>query len=337
MLFGFFSIYVGCIYNEFAGYSLNLISSCYTMKSEAPYVHRKEKCTIPFGMDPVWTISENGINYVNSLKMKIAVILGSVHMLTGVVFKAINYVHKKDYLHFFGVFLPQLLYMGSFLSYLVFLIFYKWNYNWTSSNNSDAPSIITMLANILLKYGGVGDDYLFEGQYYFSYTVIITLVVSIIWMQIVVPLAHKKEDERKHSDDENEFRLSILNNQQAHSSDSAFIYQFIETSEFSLGVISNTASYLRLWALSLAHSELSSVALEYFVRSNLTSGAPFFLVLGMGWVILASFTFGILLVMDSMECMLHTLRLHWVEFQNKFYKGEGRVFTPYNFTKINKE
>ena len=94
------------------------------------------------------------------------------------------------------------------------------------------------------------------------------------------------------------------------------IHQMIETIEFVLGSISNTASYLRLWALSLAHSQLAAVFFERTVMSGLESEnvvAEFF-VMYIGFFVWISFTIFVLLFMDVMECFLHTLRLHWVEF-----------------------
>jgi len=39
-------------------------------------------------------------------------------------------------------------------------------------------------------------------------------------------------------------------------------------------------------------------------------------------------------MMDVLECFLHALRLHWVEFQNKFFKADGIRFSPYSFKQI---
>lgn len=120
-----------------------------------------------------------------------------------------------------------------------------------------------------------------------------------------------------------------------HAFSEIFIHQLIETIEFVLGSISNTASYLRLWALSLAHGQLAAVFYEKLLEMALNINNIF--ISGIATTILFpaffSFTFGILMCMDSMECFLHTLRLHWVEFQNKFFGGNGYAFAPFSFTK----
>ena len=110
----------------------------------------------------------------------------------------------------------------------------------------------------------------------------------------------------------------------------------IETIEFVLGTVSNTASYLRLWALSLAHSQLAHVFFDKTIvlLGNYTAKYWFInaILLVIAFPIFAVVTGLVLLFMDLMECFLHTLRLHWVEFQNKFYKADGYKFTPFCFS-----
>merc|ERR1712003_295628 len=114
-----------------------------------------------------------------------------------------------------------------------------------------------------------------------------------------------------------------------------FIHQIIETIEYVLGTVSHTASYLRIWALSLAHGQLSLVFFQKTLTMGLEMDFPMNgIVLYFMFAAWFGITVGVLLGMDVLECFLHTLRLHWVEFQSKFYRADGYKFEPFAIKKL---
>ena len=123
-----------------------------------------------------------------------------------------------------------------------------------------------------------------------------------------------------------------MHEEHQHTMGELIVDQLIETIEFVLGSISNTASYLRLWALSLAHGQLAKVFYTMILKSAVTNATGIVgssLTLIIGYVFFFGATFAVIMCMDSMECFLHGLRLHWVEFQNKFFKGDGVPFDQF--------
>jgi V-type H+-transporting ATPase subunit a len=194
-----------------------------------------------------------------------------------------------------------------------------------SGDGCQPPNLITTLISIALSPGQV-DEPLYAGQASTQNILLLVAGLSVPILLLAKPFALSRDMENHHHDDEEHG-----DGEEEHGFGEIIIHQAIETIEFVLGMVSNTASYLRLWALSLAHSELATVFWDKAMLSTLNMN---FFATFLGFGVFAGTTFGVLLMMDVLECFLHALRLHWVEFQNKFFKADGVRFTPYSFKQV---
>ena len=290
-------------------------------------------------------------------------------MCLGLIIKASNFKFFKSNIDYYYVFIPQLSLMLWLFGWMNLLIIIKWLTPWYD-NTSKAPSIVSIMINMFLNFGNVDSDIadsLFftpGAQQFVCVLFVLIAICSILWMLIVKPFLLINEMYGNHSQKErrdiyigilqqfsNEEKVAFIGNNpdnekagvnltrlineesdETNKITEIVVHQLIETIEFSLGTISNTASYLRLWALSLAHSQLSEVFFKKLIHSVGLSKEGDPILLSLAFPIYASFTIFVLLLMDSLEWFLHTLRLHWVEFQNKFYQGNGYKYEPFSST-----
>jgi V-type H+-transporting ATPase subunit a len=195
-----------------------------------------------------------------------------------------------------------------------------------SGDGCQPPNLITTLINIALSPGQV-DEPLYNGQATVQTYLLLVAGLSVPVLLCAKPyfISRDMQNSHHHHDEEGG------GHDEEHGFGEILIHQAIETIEFVLGMVSNTASYLRLWALSLAHSELATV---FWEKAMLTTLNMNFVAAFIGFGIFAGTTFAVLLMMDVLECFLHALRLHWVEFQNKFFKADGVRFSPYSFKQV---
>jgi V-type H+-transporting ATPase subunit a len=85
-------------------------------------------CVYPFGVDPAWYLSPNLLTYTNNIKMKLAVIIGVVHMTIGVLVKGANTLFFRSYVDFVCEVLTGLIILLGLFGWMDLLIFSKWAY-----------------------------------------------------------------------------------------------------------------------------------------------------------------------------------------------------------------
>lgn len=451
LLMALYAVYMGALYNDFFGFSLNLFSSGYTwdpiaqqngttyptLPNGLPSV--KPSHVYALGLDAAWSETENKLELYNSVKMKHAVIVGTVQMFAGLFLSLNNSVYERNWFKIAFLVVPEFVFLLATFGYMCILIIVKWCTTW--SNTNDAPSILETMTNFFLSPGTVTKP-LYKGQaglqVFLLLLAFLMVPVMLLGMPYIEMRDYKRWKQRRYGSGshggggggtqhasmvtiENDnfaddffnapsatVRATVSQQQQQQqrqttsndnggdgssppppppphdfvsddeqppiSADVFFgddsmdpfgsaagnvdaavvrameeenehfehfdvselvIHYVIHTIEYVLGSVSNTASYLRLWALSLAHAQLSEVFFTFTVVNVLSveDSSGFVIAIGvMLWIVV---TLAVLVGMEALSAFLHALRLHWMEFQNKFYVGDGKAFEPMDLLSLN--
>lgn len=432
LLMGLFSIHAGVLYNDIFAKSFNIFGSSWRNPYSAHYLEVMENQSTEahkeillemgpthsylnsrgpyyFGMDPIWNLAENKLNFSNSFKMKLSVIAGIAQMTFGVILSLMNYTFFKSKIEIFTVFIPQMLFMLCIFIYLCIEIILKWIFfsahegiifGQVYPGSHCAPSLLIGLINMFMfkdrepgfvnmtqiinetnggtRYHELPNCYLnqwYPGQSTLEAILVIIAVLCVPVMLFGKPIYLLMQQKKAKTRDLDKMivrvnmeieETEILTNQsgtngsvekgqdkiftkstsesgpgdhkgaEEHESfGDIMVHQAIHTIEYVLGCVSHTASYLRLWALSLAHAQLSEVLWDMVLEQSFSvSGVGGFIALYVIFIFFAILTISILVLMEGLSAFLHAIRLHWVEFQSKFYLGLGYQFMPFYFKDV---
>ncbi len=95
------------------------------------------------------------------------------------------------------------------------------------------------------------------------------------------------------------------------------IQSFFELFEYCLSYVTNTMSFLRVGAFVLVHAGMMEVV---FTLANMSSGFGYIAIVVIGNI----FVMGL----EALLVCIQVLRLEFYEMFGRFYKGNGRSFTP---------
>lgn len=265
----------------------------------------KDGYRFPIGLDWNWHEAENSLLFSNSMKMKMSILLGWSHMTYALIHQYVNARHFKSKVDVLGNFVPGMLFFQSIFGYLALTILYKWSVDWQAIGQ-DPPSLLNMLIFMFLSPGNVTET-LYSHQGTVQVLLLLIAVIQVPIMLFLKPFWLRYEHNRARAlgyrglgeqsrvsalEDDADMDGGFGGARDSLASDGegvamiaqnidegdeheefdfsdVMIHQVIHTIEFCLNCISHTASYLRLWALSLAHQQLS------IVLWNMTLGNAF--------------------------------------------------------------
>uniref|UniRef100_A0A8B9KRX5 V-type proton ATPase subunit a n=1 Tax=Astyanax mexicanus TaxID=7994 RepID=A0A8B9KRX5_ASTMX len=344
LLMGLFSVYTGAIYNECFSRGLSIFPSSWHVRPNAmhynwteetfrvnPYLSLDPNVTgvftgpYPFGIDPIWGLANNHLTFLNSYKMKMSVIIGVIHMTFGVSLSFFNYIHFREISSVFLVLIPELLFMLCLFGYLIFMVVFKWVVYGPMDSNT-APSILIHFIDMFLFAANKDNPDLYHGQMTVQIILVVVAVCSVPVLLLGKPIHEYLTHMRKRHQPTGERRPLLSENGSVNAHQGDVEMRGEEEEKTGIRNISH---------LYVCFAELSEVlwVMVMHISFSQTSyvGSVIMAVIFAAFAVL---TISILLVMEGLSAFLHALRLHWVEFQNKFYSGTGYKLNPFAFASI---